>query len=284
MIGLRFDPDDYLFTDFGDWGLGFIEILAWKNPRVNYYLDGNLINTICEPKTKDDGVTYMSAYRILETLDCDVNYVAKTQEFTVKKGDKTVVLTGGSNIAKINGVDTQMPGTPYYNNGHFMVPMNYICDLFGITVTNEIPAEEAGEKIPFQYEFNKKGDTEGWTKSGVAFVKVMDGSLYAKSVSTDPIIQFHGINVDASTYNKSVKVRLKNLTGATTFMMYFLTDSEPNWGGEKRIEVPITDTKEWQEITIDVSANPSWKGKITTLRLDPTMLMGDFYIDYIRVE
>ena len=283
MTGLRFDPDDYLYTDFGDWGIKYIEIMAYKTTRVYYYLNGMLLNTICEPETKD-GVVYMTAYRPLETFDCDVNYVAKNKEFTVKKGDKTLVMTSGNNVAKLNGADVTLPGTPYYTNGHFMVPMNYICDMFGITVTTEAPKEEVVEKIPFQYEFNKDGDTEGWTKSGVAFLKAMDGALYSKSVSTDPIVQFVGINVDANTYKNSVTVRLKNMTGATTFMMYFLTDSEPNWGGEKRIEVPITDTTEWQEIKIDVSANPSWKGKITTLRLDPTMLMGDFYIDYIRIE
>jgi len=287
MIGLRFDPDDYLYADFGDWGLSFIEILAWKTPRVNYYLDGNLINTICEPKTKEDGVTYMSAYRILETLGCDVNYVSKNQEFTVKKDDKTLVMTSGSNIAKLNGVDVTLPGTPYYNNGHFMVPLHYICDLFGITVTNEAPNVEAGAKIPFQYEFNTKGDLEGWTKSGVAFANVENGYVYMKSVSVDPIIELRDAKIDALTINKKFTIRLKNMTGATTFMIYFKTDTETEWGGigsDRRIEIPITDTQEWQEITLDLSTNPSWKGKITHFRIDPSMLMGDIYIDYIRFE
>lgn len=286
MTGLRFDPDDYLYTDFGDWGIKYIEIMAYKTTRVNYYLNGMLLNTICEPETKD-GVVYMTAYRPLETFDCDVNYVAKNKEFTVKKGDKTLVMTSGSNIAKLNGADVTLPGTPYYNNGHFMVPLHYICELFGITVTNEAPKVEAQEKIPFQYEFNTKGDLEGWSKSGVAFANVENGMVYMKSVSNDPIIQFNNINIDASQYNKKLTVRYKNLTGATNFMVYFLTDSEPDWGAigsDRRIEVPITNTQEWQTFELDLSSNPSWKGKITRLRIDPSSKMGDIYIDYIRVE
>ena len=287
MIGLRFDPDDYLYGDFGDWGLEFIEVLAWKTPRVNYYLNGILINTICEPKTKDDGVTYMSGYRILETLDCDVNYVAEDKEFTVKKGDTTLVMKSGSNVAKLNGVDTTIPGTPYYENGHFMVPMNYICNLFGITITNSEPVADGGDKIPYQYEFNTDGNLEGWSKSGVAFAQVKNGMVYMKSISTDPIIQFNNINIPAEEYGNKVTIRMKHNTGASNFILYFLTDSEPNYGAvgnPRRLEVPTTGTEEWVEYTFDMSENPSWKGTIKLLRIDPSSKMGDIYIDYIRVE
>lgn len=286
MTGLFFDPDDYLYTDFGDFGLKYIEILAYKTPRVNYYLNGELLNTICPPETKND-VVYMTAYRPLETNGAFVQYTAKTKTFKIEKDDKVVILKDGSNIAKINGVDTQIPGTPYYNNGHFMIPMYYFCDMFGIKVTTEEPVAEAGDKVPFQYEFNTPGDMEGWTKSGVAFAKVQDGSLYMKSVSTDPLLQFPNINIDADQYKSSVKIRMKNLTGATTLMLYFNTDSEPDWGGigsPRRIEVPISATEDWMEYTFDMSNNPSWKGKITMLRIDPSSTVGDIYVDYIRVE
>ena len=288
MTGLRFDPDDYLYTDFGDWGLEYIEILAWKTPRVNYYVNNVLMNAIHVPVEKD-GIMYMSAYRILETLDCDVNYVGKTQEFTIKKGDKEVILTGGSNIAKINGVDTVMPGAAYYENGHFMVPMNYICDLFGLKVTNEVVKADTGDgdKIPYQYEFNTDGDMEGWTKSGVAFAQVADGSMYLKSVSTDPLVQFNNININADEYHSKVTIRMKNLTGASNLILYFLTDTEPDYGpvgNPRRLEVPTTASEDWIEYTYDISENPSWKGTIKLLRVDPSSKMGDIYIDYIRVE
>ncbi len=286
MIGLRFDPDDGLFRDFGDWGMEYIEVLAWKTPRVNYYINNVLLNTICPPETKD-GVMYMTAYRLLETFDCDVNYVGTTQTFTIKKDDKEVILTGGSNIAKINGVDTVMPGTAYYNNGHFMVPMNYICDLFGFKITTQMVKEEVVEKIPYQYEFNKDGDLEGWSKAGVAFATVKDGAVYMKSVSTDPIIQFHNINLPADKYKNKVTIRMKNLTGASNLILYFLTDTEPEYGAvgnPRRLEVPTTATEDWVEYTFDMSENPSWKGTIKLLRIDPSSKMGDIYIDYIRVE
>ena len=65
-----------------------------------------------------------------------------------------------------------------------MVPMNYICDMFGWTITTEEPKEEASDKIPYQYEFNTDGNLEGWSKSGVAFAQVKDGMVYMKSISS----------------------------------------------------------------------------------------------------
>ena len=281
MTGLFFDPDDYLYRDFGDFGLEYIEILAWKTPRVNYYLDGFLINDICPPKDKD-GVAFMSAYRTLESVDADSTWDNATKTFTAKKNGKTIIMKDGSNIANINGVDVTMPGAAYYENGHFMVPIYFICDELGITVTNEPPVVDTSNRIPFEYEFDTNGDFEGWRSIGVSHSQVKGGEVTMVSSGNDPIIQLDKTELDSSKY-RYVKVRMKNMTGATTAMMYFVTEAETNWGGGKRVDATVTDTTEYTEYVFDMSTCEKWTGTVTGLRFDPTSIPGNTYIDYIRV-
>lgn len=281
MTGLFFDPDDYLYRDYGDFGLEYIEILAWKTPRLNYYLDGFLINDICPPKDKD-GVVFMSAYRTLESLDADCTWDNATKTFTLKKDGKTIIMKDQSNIANINGVDAEMPGSAYYNDGHFMVPIYFICNELGITVTNEPVTADTSNKIPFEYEFNTNYDLEGWRTSGVSLSQVKDGEVLMMNTANDPIIQYDKIGLDSSKY-RYVKVRMKNNTGATTAMVYFTTDTETSWGGGKRVDATVTDTTDYVEYVFDMATCDKWKGTVTGLRFDPTINTGSVYIDYIRI-
>ncbi len=281
MTGLFFDPDDGLYRDFGDFGLEYIEILAWKTPRLNYYLDGFLINDLCQPKVKDD-VVFMSAYRTLESLDADCTWDNATKTFTLKKDGKTIIMKDQSNVANINGVDVVMPGTTYYNNGHFMVPIYFICDELGITVTNEAPVVETVSRVANEYEFNVNGDMEGWKTIGVDQSQVKDGEVTLVSSGNDPIIQLDKTEFRSADY-RYIKVRMKNMTGATTAMMYFTTQAETNWGGGKRVDAQVTETTEYTEYVFDMSTCDKWTGIVTGLRFDPTSNPGTSYIDYIKV-
>lgn len=281
MTGLFFDPDDNLYREFGDFGLEYIEILAWKTPRLNYYLDGLLINEICTPKEKD-GVAFMSAYRTLESLDADCSWDNATKTFTLKKDGKTIIMKDQSNIANINGTDIEMPGATYYNNGHFMVPIYFVCDELGITVTNEAPVVETVSRVANEYEFNVNGDMEGWKTIGVDSSQVKDGEVTLVSSGNDPIIQLDKTEFKSSDY-RYIKVRMKNMTGATTAMMYFTTQTEKNWGGGKRVDAQVTETTEYTEYVFDMSTCDKWTGIVTGLRFDPTSNPGTTYIDYIKV-
>jgi hypothetical protein len=281
MTGLFFDPDDNLYRDFGDFGLEYIEILAWKTPRVNYYLDGFLTNDVCPPKNKD-GVSYMSAYRTLESVGANSTWDNATKTFIAEKDDKTVIMKDGSNIANINGVDVEMPGTPYYNDGHFMVPIYFICNELGITVTNEAPVVETVKRVANEYEFNVNGDMEGWKTIGVDSSQVKDGEVTLISSGNDPIIQLDKTEFKSSDY-RYIRVRMKNTTGATTAMMYFITQAEKSWGGGKRVDAKVTETDEYIEYVFDMSTCDKWTGIVTGLRFDPTSNPGTTYIDYIKV-
>ena len=106
--------------------------------------------------------------------------------------------------------------------------------------------------------------------------------MLIKSSGTDPLIYQMDVNADTTKYKK-IKVRMKNLTGATTASMYFLTDKESNWGGGKRVDAQVTDTKEYVEYTFDMSTNEKWTGTATQIRFDPTSTTGTVYVDYVRM-
>ena len=281
MTGLFFDPDDFLWKDFGDFGIKYIEILGRKDPIPPYYLNGTLINTIYEP-VKKDGTTFMSAYRGLEVCGAYVNWNNATRTFVAEKDGKCLEFTDGSSIVKVNGTEKDMGVAAYHNDGHFMVPIDYVCKEFGINVSNEEPVKEVKEREEFSWEFNDDGDFEGWFTYNIGYKRVEDGSFMVKSTSTDPLLRTPEINLDSSK-GKYIKVRMKNLTGATTAQMYFITDTDSTWGGGKRVDVEVSDTTEYTEYIFDMSSNSKWKEKITQIRFDPTSTTGTVYIDYFKV-
>lgn len=281
MTGLFFDPDDYLFVDFGDFGLKYIEILGRKEPVVQYYLNGKHINPIYPPE-KVDGTAYMSAYRALEMSGAYVNWNFTEKTFVAEKDGKRLVFKDGSNIVTVNGVEKDMGAKAYYNDGHFMVPIYYVCKELDIDVATEAPVKAEEEKIPLWWEFNEDGNLENWKTSNIGYKSVQNGEMLIKSSGTDPLIYQMDVNADTTKYKK-IKVRMKNLTGATTASMYFLTDKESNWGGGKRVDAQVTDTKEYVEYTFDMSTNEKWTGTATQIRFDPTSTTGTVYVDYVRM-
>lgn len=282
MTGLFFDPDDFLHVDFGDFGLKYIEILARKEPVVQYYLNGNHINPIYPPEKKD-GTAFMSALRALEMNGAYVNWNYETKTFVAEKDGKCLEFKDGSNIVLVNGAEKDMGAPAYYNNGHFMVPIYYVCNELGIDVANEAPEKVVTEStVPYHWEFNEDGNIEGWKTSSIGYKRVENGELLLKSSGTDPLIYHMDLSADTTKYKK-IKIRMKNLTGATTASLYFLTDSDQTWGGGKRVDAQVSDTKEYVEYTFDMSTNSKWTGKATQIRFDPTSTTGTIYVDYVRM-
>lgn len=281
MTGLFFDPDDFLWKDFGDFGIKYIEILAKKDPIPPYYLDGTLINTIFEP-IKKNGTTFMSAYRGLEVCGAYVNWNNVTRTFVAEKDGKRLEFTDGSNIVKINGTEKDMGVAAYHNDGHFMVPIDFVCKELGISVSHEEPVKKYVESEPFCWEFNNDGDFENWFTYNIGYKSVENGEMLVKSTGTDPLIRSSEFELDSSK-GRYIKVRMKNLTGATTASLYFITDSDKTWGGGKRVDFAVPDTEDYVECVFDMSTCPLWKEKITQIRFDPTSTTGTIYVDYIKI-
>lgn len=67
---------------------------------------------------------------IFEALGASVDFNAKTQEITAKKGEKEVWLKVGSNSAKINGITIQISTPAQLINGNTMVPLRFVGEAF----------------------------------------------------------------------------------------------------------------------------------------------------------
>ncbi len=142
------------------------------------------------------------------------------------------------------------------------------------------------------WEFNKKGDFEGWTTetrlNAIDNGVVAGGKFNADIVAKDPYITSAdnlGIDLDV---NKVVKIRYRNGTVRTDARIYFTTDSDGSWSETKaRSARVVGGNDEYGEYFIDMSYVQTWKGKLKQLRFDPIDnvdgVTGTFSIDYIAI-
>lgn len=131
------------------------------------------------------------------------------------------------------------------------------------------------------FNFNKTNDTQGIVFGSVSNIIVSKGILKFLAATTDPTMNlpFAGFNAEDYRY---CNVRVKNGTMGTKFQVYFSTETEPGLNEAKSVSKVISkkDT-EFKTYSIDMMSNPYWKGKITSLRVDPVDNTGSCAIDYI---
>lgn len=282
MTGLFFDPDDYLFLNFGDFGVKYIEILAAKDPMPSYYLNGSLINDICEPK-RVDGTVFVSGYRTFENQGARTQWDNATQTFTIEKNNKTLVFENGNSKVLLNGKPVDIGVKAFYDDGHFFVPLHYVCNELGIEVSTEKPVKpERVQHDEFTWEFDEDGNLDGWKTANIGFKRVENNEIMIKGLNKDPILNSPELNLDAAKY-KYVKVRMKNLTGKSRAQVFFITTEDTTWGKGKNVDAVVTETKEYTEYTFDMSSNSKWAGNIKQIRFDPVELPGTVYVDYIKI-
>jgi len=121
-------------------------------------------------------------------------------------------------------------------------------------------------QVRTEWDFNTDGETQGWSK----FMNVNDfaakgGVLRAVTVGSDPALTVP-VDLEAEEYPRLwIRMRLDKGTMAQLF-----------WAGENGPESEdhsvrwetVPDGK-FHEYTLDLAANPGWRGTINRLRLDP---------------
>jgi len=97
------------------------------------------------------------------------------------------------------------------------------------------------------------------------------------------------LEVDITT-NKHIQIITRNSTASTSAKFYFLTDLDTTWTESKSKSFTITandaTTSTGNTYTIDMSAVPTWTGKLRVLNYYPTnraATTGTFSIDSIRI-
>lgn len=137
----------------------------------------------------------------------------------------------------------------------------------------ELPAADVTKLEKVQvYDFSDT-NTEQIFKNGHGneYVEYADGVLKGKSSGGDfCITTARDMKLDASkvTHLRFV-YKATALTAKTNAQLYFITELDKNWNESKCVNFNIAADGEFHEYLVDMTANPSWKGTIQRLRLDP---------------
>ncbi|WP_028987354.1 copper amine oxidase N-terminal domain-containing protein [Thermicanus aegyptius] len=86
------------------------------------------------PPIIKDGRTLVPFRAIAEALGADVKWDAETRTVTVSKGDKTVQLPIGSNVALVNGQEISLDVPASIIQGRTLVPARFLANALGAKV------------------------------------------------------------------------------------------------------------------------------------------------------
>lgn len=87
-----------------------------------------------EPFIDENGRTQVPVRAVAEMLNCNVDWNETTQTVTVADVDKLIVLTIGSNIINIAGIDTEMDTSAIIKNDRTYIPIRYVAEALGLDV------------------------------------------------------------------------------------------------------------------------------------------------------
>lgn len=144
------------------------------------------------------------------------------------------------------------------------------------------------------WDFNEDGNSEGWT-GNIRIdpnVTVQDGSITFVSLGSnetrEPSIYSPICSIDdeinTTEYN-TLKIRLKNLSSATSLYFYYTTyaDDSSNFSSERRVAIPIQISDEFIEYTIDFRTEENWNWYFKQFMITMGGADGTLIIDYIRL-
>ncbi len=205
--------------------------------------------------------------------------------------------------ANWKGAITAIRLDPISGAGSFEI--DYIRFVFDGSVAPDAPVEEDTDtpdaslsfdtslmNVLKSWEFNEDGNFEGF-KGANAAATVENGFLIGSgyklsgNVAYDPLFTVSKVDFDAADGDKVI-VGMKHKLDtekATNIIVFFTTDTDTKFDGNKNAIVRITkqENSDVYEYVFDFSKNSNWKGKITSLRVDPVACAGTFEIDYIRL-
>ncbi len=92
------------------------------------------------PYTKN-GRTMVPVRIISERFGAEVGWDGEKQEVSIKKDGKEIILTIGSDIARVNGEDIRLDAAPEEIGGRTMVPIRFISENLGMKVKYIAPTE-----------------------------------------------------------------------------------------------------------------------------------------------
>ena len=177
--------------------------------------------------------------------------------------------------------ESDRPSKEAYDRLGYLFPRGKKLVCTPQTIKSETPEQVVG-KIEFTSEDSIKNYIKSWTTVN-AVAEFRDGKLCGSSTAYDPQISFE-VDFDASEIDAiCVKMRSaeesfdpnKMIDNPTTWHIFFGTEEDPELSWYKGASPQL------QPETVFISKLASWKGRVTTLRLDPTNGEGIFEIESI---
>lgn len=107
----------------------------------------NIIKMDTPPYIKG-GRTIIPVRTITEELGASVSFDSTTQSVKVSKDGSEIVFQINSRTVLVNGVEQQLDATAEITNGRTYVPLRFIAETFGLTVTFDSDTESIDIEVP----------------------------------------------------------------------------------------------------------------------------------------
>ena len=307
ITAIRWDPRNDGYPTYKNYAIKKIEVLGYhddvvevKDVALTY--NGAPLKITRPPHTKD-GVMYMAVARPFHEMKFKTKWQYGKGTYEIEFDNTYAVMTNGSNIMKVNGVDVDLGAPVYYEGGNLFAPLRATMEALGVTVNwnaekygidlvkvdpndtyNYLPEPDASKPYSWMFETRQN---ENWTASAdIGLFKTKQGALVVETVGGDPVMSLSGLKMPASDY-KYVKIRIKNETDSTSGYLFFTTATNTSVGGGKRYDIVMSSNDaDFVEYYIDLAGCEFWKAgeTVTSLRYDPVNSPsgGKVYIDSIE--
>ena len=133
------------------------------------------------------------------------------------------------------------------------------------------------------WSFDVDGDAEGWApEQDIVDLAVAVGAMSLRTTGDDAVLISPPLRVPAAF--DTVRIRMSATGGPedAAAELFFLTDTDPNYDGEKLVVFDVIDDGEFHECVVEFADVAGWEGIITRLRFDLITQPGrDIVVDRI---
>jgi N-acetylmuramoyl-L-alanine amidase len=106
----------------------------YSEAPISLVINGKPAENLSVPPLSFDGNTLVPARELFEILGAQVLWHEQTKKISVTYSDTEILLSLGSNVAKINGAEKQMVISPRIINDKTMIPLRFVADNLGFLV------------------------------------------------------------------------------------------------------------------------------------------------------
>ena len=181
-------------------------------------------------------------------------------------------------------LDAKPTETQLARVGHMYAPNRSPIRRFKFENADTEGAENPDSRVAVRTYDMAKGGADAWENFfGMQSYSEENGVIAGSSNATD-----YGIKTTQAKFvpvpaadAPILHIRMK-VSDIKNGELYFITDVDPNWSDSKRAYIVHTKKDEFVDYYLNMSSNPAWKGNITAIRLDPSIVPASFEISLIE--